>query len=136
MQTHAIRLQFALALVLLAVVGCSESARPILLCPAGCTESSGDWETLRDCLFKQEGRYWLTTTNNQPIESFRFGHEGGVLPLPTSKETPEHISTPILLRRGTKTALLHLKHPGEEQTILIDFTKLERRGKFYVLPIR
>ena len=117
----------------LLLVGCTKTARPILLCPQACKASTSDWTALRECLFKQDGTYWLTDSRSRPLESYRYGHEIGVLPITTTREKPDHISTPILLKRDTTGGVLHLIRNGAEQTISLDDATLERHGKYDVL---
>ena len=128
----------AIAIILavgLLLVGCAKTARPIFLCPQACKASVGDWTSLRECLFKQESGYWLTDSGSRTLESYHYGHEGGVLPITTTREKPDHISTPLLLKRETTGAVLHLIRDGSEQTISIENGKLERHGKYDVLFI-
>jgi hypothetical protein len=103
----------------LLLVGCAETARPIFLCPQACKPFVGDWISLRECLFKQDGGYWLTDSSGRALESYRYRHGSGVLPITTTRENQDHISTPILLKRNTTGAVLHLIYGGAEQSISI-----------------
>ena len=126
----------AIAIILavgLLLVGCAETARPIFLCPQACKTFVGDWTSLRECLFKQDGGYWLTDSSGRALESYRYRHESGVLPITTTRQKQDHISTPILLKRNTTGAVLHLIYGGVEQSISIDDTKREEHTKYDVL---
>jgi hypothetical protein len=124
------------------LAGCSTTQRPIFLCPQTCKASVGDWTSMRECLFKQDGRYWLTDSAGLPLETYRYRHdyipvfESDVMPMPTSRANPSHISTPILLKRNTKDAVLHLIFVGKEQTFSLGDAKLERHGEFDVIYIK
>lgn len=140
-------LPFALKSILLVcfagflLTACSTTQRPIFLCPPSCKAAVGDWTALRECLFKQDGRYWLTDSAGLPLETYRYKHDHGifesdVMPMPTSKADPSHISTPILLKRDTKDAVLHLIFAGKEQTFSLGGAKLERHGEYDVFYIQ
>ena len=132
---RCMRASIAILAAGLLLVGCTKTARPIFLCPQACKASVGDWTSLRECLFKQDGKYWLTDSGSRALESYRYGHDG-VLPITTTREKPDYISTPILLKRETTGAVLHLIRDGSEQTISIENAKLETHGKYDVLFIQ
>jgi hypothetical protein len=119
----------------LLLVGCAKTTRPIFVCPQTCKASVGNWDSLRECLFKQDGQYWLTDSGSRALQSYHYGHEGGVLRSATTREKPDHISTPILLKRDSTGAVLHLIRNGAEQIISIEQTILERHGKHEVLYV-
>jgi hypothetical protein len=122
----------AIPAVGLLLVGCAKTAQPIFLCPQACEASASTWTSLRECLFEQDGVYWLTAPDSRALESYRYGHEGDVLPITTTREEPDHISVPILLKRDTKGAVLHLIRQGAEQTIPLDHATLEKHDKYDV----
>ena len=117
------------------LMGCQSTARTILVCPRACKDAVGDVTQLRERLFKEQGEYWLTSASGQPLQSYRYGHGGGVVPIVTSREKPQHISTPILLMKGTKGAVLHLLQAGVETIVSIEDAVVERHSGYSILYI-
>jgi hypothetical protein len=123
------------SVLLFLAVGCSHTARPLVLCPAACRSSSADWSQLRECLFKLDGEYWLTDASGHAVDSYRAGHDGGYSLVRTSRREPAHISTPVILARGVTGAVLHLRRGTAEQSFGLDSAKKERHGEYDVLVI-
>jgi hypothetical protein len=123
------------SVLMLLLAGCTHTARPLLICPATCRSSADDWTKLRECLFKVDGVYWLTDANGSAVESYRAGHDGGHLPVRTSRAEPAHISTPVILPRGANRITLHLRRGSTEQSFDLDSAKKERRGEYDILVI-
>jgi hypothetical protein len=116
--------------------GCAKAERPLMLCVPECRDAADNWVSLRECLFKQDGVYWLTDPSGTAVGSFRAGHDGGLLLMTTSAGDPSHLSTPLIRKRGVKAVMLHFKRNGVEQTMSLDEAKFERHGKHDVLFIK
>jgi hypothetical protein len=116
--------------------GCAKAERPLVLCLPACKETAGNWISLRECLFKQDGAYWLTDASGAAVESFRAGHDGGLLPITVSAGEPSHVSTPLIRKRGVKGVLLHFKRDGVEQTVSLDEAKFEKHRDHDVLFLK
>ncbi len=134
-------MRIALLILTLFLVGCSTAKRPVLLCPPACKSSVGDWTTFRECLFRQDGRYWLTDSAGRPLESYRVKHDHGVfessvMSRTTTREDPDQIGTQIILSRDTKGAVLHLIRSGQEEMIPLGCAALEQHGEFDVLYLK
>ena len=129
-------------LVSVFLTGCSACQRPIQLCPRACRPVvdlnpdtskpvSRAWFAYSKQLADQEVYYWLTDSAGRPVTSYRYKHDRGIFesdvwPLPTTtKESPQQISMPIILKHGVSDVLIHLGRAGQEQTISLHEATLE-----------
>ena len=145
----------AVVTILLAVflAGCSTYQRPIQLCPQSCkpvveqsTDTSKpvspDWFAYSDRLAKAQVYYWLTDFAGRPVTSYRYKHDRGIFesdvwPIETTKEKPEQISMPIILKRGVSDVVIHLVRSGgsREESISLRSASVEHHNEFDVIYI-
>jgi hypothetical protein len=134
------------------LVGCSTCQRPIQLCPQACKPVvdknidtskpvSDAWFAYSDRLARQKVYYWLTDAAGRPVTSYRYNHDRGIFesdvwPLPmTTKNSPQQISMPIILKRSTSDVVIHLIRAGGEEAISLRGTMLEHHNEFDVIYI-
>jgi hypothetical protein len=143
----------AAILLALFVAGCSTCQRPIQLCPQSCkpvVEQSTDtskpvsdaWFAYSDRLTKAQVYYWLTDSAGQPVTCYRYKHDRGIFesdvwPVETTKEKPQQISMPIILKRGVSDVVIHLVRSGSsrEESISLRSATLEHHNEFDVIYI-
>ena len=139
-------------LVSIFLTGCSTCQRPIQLCPQACKPVvdqnpdtsqpvSDAWFAYSKRLASQKVYYWLTDSAGQPVTSYRYKHDRGIFesdvwPLPTTtKDSPQPVSMPIILKRGTSDVVIHLIRDSGEQTISLREATLEHHNDYDVIYI-
>lgn len=118
--------------------GCHEPI-PILICPPGCIGQISSSDMLKDCLFEQAGFYFLTDQSGKPVESFRYGHEAGLMPFTTDRATPARLGNPVILKQGTAGVILHVMTPRGTNSIDLGSAHLEmhrgQNGEYRILYV-